>query len=173
MKPVMHFHVPEYLMKGTSKDRADLVQKTLRLCKDKFSEDYEVIITPLTLTMEGAINFTITPETDIAEFFLRLKEYARRPNERPHYENFHRRYMDSGTYIAWQYDGDPDHPASVNLDNCWREIIDKVNKSESSFEEVLYKCKLDDIDPNKIEIVETVFGQLSIQLKPGEVINNG
>lgn len=166
MKPVMHFHVPEYLMKGTSKDRAELVQKTLRLCKERFSNDYEVIISPLILTMEGAINLTITPETDIAELFLRLKEYARRPDEKPHYENFHRRYMDSSTFLAWSFDGDEKASPAKNLDECWRETITKVNKSESSFEDILYKCKLDDIDPNKIESIETVFGQLSITLKP-------
>ena len=69
-KKVLHFQVPEWMMK----DRKVLAnsRQLWEAIQNKFSKKYDIIVSPLILQADGAINITITPDTDIAEVIMKL-----------------------------------------------------------------------------------------------------
>lgn len=82
-----------------------------------------------------------------------------------HYEDFHSRYMPIGEFLIRSYDGDPDVDPSEILDQYWLDMISKINKSESSDEEILVYLKKTNTDPNFIESIRTHEGNISIKLR--------
>lgn len=72
MKKILHFQVPEYLVKRGSPYNLEQMRKLIEGLKKKFSEDYEIIISPLILQADEMVNITIHPETDIEELVQKL-----------------------------------------------------------------------------------------------------
>ena len=70
MKPILNFQIPEWMMKdvGHLKICGTLVENL----KKRFSDNYDIIITPWNLQGEGAVTLTIAPDTDVDEFIKKL-----------------------------------------------------------------------------------------------------
>jgi hypothetical protein len=77
MKPILHFQIPEYMM-GSSHVMS--MKTFMAAIKKRFSNDYELIISPWILQGNGAINIVITPETDIDEFMKKLESLSQIKN---------------------------------------------------------------------------------------------
>lgn len=69
MKPIMHFQIPEDSMNSS---KVKNYKNLLNSLKERFSNDYDLIITPWQMQADNMINITISPDTDIEEVMRRL-----------------------------------------------------------------------------------------------------
>ena len=90
MKPMLHFRIPEYMMRDPESIRR--CTSVVKRMKTKFSCKYNVIITLWSLESKGNISFDITPKTDVPEFIRKLETYVKlglkeNSNQPPIYSN--------------------------------------------------------------------------------------
>lgn len=71
-KGILHFQIPEHLLHQPSLYTIEHMKDFIAGIKEKYSDGYNIIISPLVLQADGMVNITISADTDIKEVIDKL-----------------------------------------------------------------------------------------------------
>lgn len=143
MKPILHFEI-SYGYPASVK-RAEVLKDCLMEIKDKLSDNYDVIVSPMRLT-SGGTNIKISPSTNLDDIMEKINEVAMLESY-----DFHHRYMPHYEFTVINDTMDIDSLHTMN--EFWYPVTAMTNYTEKPNFEILNILKMRNINPFEVSAI--------------------